>query len=824
MWKQKFSWLFRFELLLVFTAIAIFSYFQQAREQSATLLKPVQSYQLALRMQFNSADKDVNISTFVPHSNERQQVLTDTSQSNYLAQSLFPSYNGLVSRWSGTAASDSIDYKAQIQTSGYQFSLSDSLEVTDIDQQKWQNYLQASEHIQVGHPEIAALWQQIQPDDNNNVVKVLEAIYQYTADIESIPFKGTTDALTALRLGAASCNGKSRLFVALARHNGIPARLVGGLVLNEGSKKTSHQWLEVNIENQWIPFDPTNHYFAQLPAHYLELYRGDKSLFTHTANIDFDYQFTINKNLISPALYQTSQVDDTRFDIARLLQELHLPAQTAAVFLVLPFCALLITVFRNLFGLKSFGIFMPMLVGSACAFVGLTVGLMGFVMIVVIAFIGQIALHGLNLLKIPRLAAIITLVNAATFSLLLLLDQFSTIEIGLLSLFPVIIITFIADKLYSLVEQRSWMELSQTMAGSAVSIILCYLCISSATLQGIFVLYPEAYLLVLAAQVYMGRWTGLRLTELVRFKQVLQNTTEQNDGAVVGINKRNRDFVASLNSREDLLTAADKLATKALLQKHNIPVPSTIAAFNNTNDLTELEQHLNTHREFVIKPNAGSQGKGILVIRDKSADGFVSANGKTVSKAEITKLIKDTIGGKYSQLEKSDTAYIEPLIHQHLSLNNIAPYGLCDIRVVVIKKQVVSAMLRIPTLGSSGKANLHQGALGAAINLKTGEIERCLCQGQVITHHPDSNAQVTGVVLPFWSKIVEMSQACSEALGLGYMGVDICLDEYLGPLVLELNGRPGLEIQNINKSGLMAQFQPSEPADTAFSTAQAKLA
>ncbi|MEL7219627.1 MAG: transglutaminase family protein, partial [Pseudomonadota bacterium] len=97
--------------------------------------------------------------------------------------------------------------------------------------------------------------------------------------------------MTALRLGRASCNGKGRLFVALARTNGIPARLVGGVILNEGSKKTSHQWLEVLIEGRWVPFDPTNGHFATLPENYLRLYTGDHALFRHTRNINFDYLF-----------------------------------------------------------------------------------------------------------------------------------------------------------------------------------------------------------------------------------------------------------------------------------------------------------------------------------------------------------------------------------------------------------------------------------------------------------------------------------------------------------------------------------------------------
>ncbi len=45
----------------------------------------------------------------------------------------------------------------------------------------------------------------------------------------------------------------------------------------------------------------------------------------------------------------------------------------------------------------------------------------------------------------------------------------------------------------------------------------------------------------------------------------------------------------------------------------------------------------------------------------------------------------------------------------------------------------------------------------------------------------------------------------SHAIPLGYIGVDICIDQTRGPLVLEVNGRPGIEIQNVQKRGLFAE-------------------
>jgi hypothetical protein len=112
------------------------------------------------------------------------------------------------------------------------------------------------------------------------------------------------------------------------------------------------------------------------------------------------------------------------------------------------------------------------------------------------------------------------------------------------------------------------------------------------------------------------------------------------------------------------------------------------------------------------------------------------------------------------------------------------------------------AMTRLPTVESRGRANLHQGAVGAAINFADGKIFRAVLGQDEVFNHPSTDADLIGTAIPLWRDTVEAARRCSGALGLGYVGVDLVIDATRGVQVLECNAYPGLEIQNVNAAGL----------------------
>ncbi|MEP1144983.1 MAG: sugar-transfer associated ATP-grasp domain-containing protein [Henriciella sp.] len=763
-------------------------------------------YDYSLSMSFVGDDRDVDVTTFLPADDERQDIVRENILSGQLQFDDQTDPSGRRGMWSGDQGRE-IRYHAMITSKELVYDLDPALQVPEYLPEQYSQYMIEEEGIQVGHPEIRELWSSIQPADSRELVPVLDAIYGYTYEsIEGAPFKGFTDALTALRLGRASCNGKGRLFVALARTNGIPARLVGGVILNEGSKKTSHQWLEVLIEGRWVPFDPTNGHFAKLPENYLRLYTGDHALFRHTRNINFDYRFTIKPVSQSPALFDFDENEAVmnRFNAARLMQLTGLPEEMIGIFLMFPLAALITIFLRSVVGLQTFGIFMPMLIAAACMSTGLWLGLATFSGIVAFAVLMLSYFNSFNILKIPRLAAVITICTVLFIGLLLWLGNRTTLQFGVLALFPVVIISFLAERIHNMLDESDWKGMMTTGAGTIVTIIACYIVFSSVLLQGLFALMPELLLLVLAVQLAIGQWSGMRLQEYVRFRSILGN------GPVLGMNARNRNYVNRLNPTELLDLAADKLSSKDILQKAGVPVAKTYAVCKSFRELPEFMQTLSDLGAFALKPNRGSQGNGIMIIRSREDKNFVTASAKVRTPEDMSRHVGEILNGSFSQSGEEDYAYVEPLLTQDADLSKLSDFGLSDIRVILHKQRPVSAMLRLPTEKSGGKANLHQGAIGLAIDIKTGKVTNAALKGTVTPEHPDTGAELIGFKIPKWKEVISIAEASAAAIPLGYIGVDICLDQDRGPIVLEVNGRPGIEIQNVQQKGLVEDLTDKE--------------
>jgi len=272
---------------------------------------------------------------------------------------------------------------------------------------------------------------------------------------------------------------------------------------------------------------------------------------------------------------------------------------------------------------------------------------------------------------------------------------------------------------------------------------------------------------------------------------------------VYGINRRNVELVYVHNPRTHYPVADDKLLAKSILAAAGVPVPANLASCEGLFDIPRVLETLAERQDFVLKPANGGGGEGILVVGARSGTGaWLSAGGRPLDLVDIRTHLANIVFGAFSRGALSDRAMVEPRIVPHPVYQGLWAGALCDVRVLTLSGRPLMAMVRVPTHLSGGRANLHQGGLGLGVDLATGRVDRALYGRRAVTHHPDSGAALVGIELPLWDETLDIARRAAAAVPLGYLGVDIVVDVERGPLVLEINARPGLEIQNVNHRGL----------------------
>lgn len=282
---------------------------------------------------------------------------------------------------------------------------------------------------------------------------------------------------------------------------------------------------------------------------------------------------------------------------------------------------------------------------------------------------------------------------------------------------------------------------------------------------------------------------------------------------VVGINRRNLTLVYPNNPRHNYPYADDKLLAKRCFEAAGVPSPETLAVCEGLFAVPGVVESLRGRGQFVVKPANGSGGGGILVVGDwDEARGlWHRAGGRTITPLQLQRQLGDIIFGVHSnQLE--DAAFVERRVVPDPLFAGLWADGLCDVRVITLRTRPVMSMIRVPTAESGGRANLHQGGLGIAVDLATGRTTRAVHHGRSVERHPESGASLVGLQISRWPEVLEVARRAAGSVPLGYLGVDVVLDVDRGPLVLEINARPGLEIQNINAMGLGAALGAAEAA------------
>lgn len=293
---------------------------------------------------------------------------------------------------------------------------------------------------------------------------------------------------------------------------------------------------------------------------------------------------------------------------------------------------------------------------------------------------------------------------------------------------------------------------------------------------------------------------------------------------ILGMNRRNADYIMMYNRRRYYPLVDDKLETKRLAKAAGIAIPELYGVIEIEHQVREIATILEGRSDFVIKPAHGSGGAGVMVISGHRAGRYIRSSGAVVSPEDLAHFVSNVLSGMYSLGGMPDKALLEYRVKSHPIFDAVSYQGVPDIRTIVFRGMPVASMVRLPTRLSDGKANLHQGAVGAGVELATGRTVDGVWLNRALDMHPDSGNYIRGIEIPEWDKLLELAARSYELTRLGYLGVDVVLDRDKGPLVLEYNARPGLGIQIANQTGLHARLRKIEALDAIPERAEERVA
>jgi hypothetical protein len=363
------------------------------------------------------------------------------------------------------------------------------------------------------------------PDDLVTEAEVAQAIFDHCANIETPATGEPLDTVNeALATKSGSPLARARSMVAMCRFRRLPARLVTGFEIKQQANAKPRVWVEVFVNQRWEPYDPEFAYSRSLPMNYLPVRRGgDRIVTDEPAKLTKDLLPTFSIVRLPPneRLLRVDEQHPLRIlDLTRLPFPMH---DVLSILLLLPFGALITAFIRNVIGIQTFGTFAPALLAMSFIYADLTSGIMILLVVITVGLVGRSLLERLRLLMVPRLSIILTLVILCVvfgFSILFYFFPRITADSVLL---PMVILTILIERFHVTVEEDGIVFALQLAVGTVVVAILCYAVLAWKEVGEFVLTYPEAHFFTIAAFILLGRYAGYRMTELWRFRDLVES-------------------------------------------------------------------------------------------------------------------------------------------------------------------------------------------------------------------------------------------------------------------------------------------------------------
>lgn len=305
---------------------------------------------------------------------------------------------------------------------------------------------------------------------------------------------------------------------------GIPARPVNGVrLVNFSSNAKIRHWLEAYINGRWQQFDAQTG--AKLhPAKMFAWWRGPSPLATVDGGDDLKTTLIVSSASV-PALHNAVVVNRARGGNLLAYSLFSLPASTQQVFkiiLTIPIGVFLLTLIRNVVGLRTIGTFMPVLIAIAFRDTHLLLGVCLFTLVVSIGVIVRLYLSTLRLLMVPRLASVLIIVVLTMAGISVLSTQLGLLQGLSVALFPMVIMTMVVERVSIIWDERGPVQTLRMSITSLAVAALIYPVMLNPYVEHLCLVFPELLLVVLACTLLLGHYSGYRLLDFAPLRFLSQ--------------------------------------------------------------------------------------------------------------------------------------------------------------------------------------------------------------------------------------------------------------------------------------------------------------
>jgi len=395
-----------------------------------------------------------------------------------------------------------------------------SIPSTPISAEDRAAWLRSTKSIQVEDGRVAAVLG-ILRREGWRPAELVPRLFDYCQSEIALDVEGPHDAAAVLEAKRGDALGRTRAFVALCRAAKAPARLVVGFDLGNHARSEPRVWAEVLTDHAWEPYDLVDGHARQLPHTFVPVWRNGDEVVRLWDGSGLRTDFAVFRLPPSPGMFR-SEVRASPLEIlnlTRLPLEMH---RVLAVILLLPLGALVTAVFRAVIGVRTFGTFTPALVALSFVYSDWRAGVFVFVLAIGLGLLSRAGLERLKLLMVPRLGFLLTLIVWCVVFSVSLLDYFQLIPSTQAVLLPLVILTMTVERFHVTSEEDGLRFAVQLLAGTMLVAACCYAVLRWDAVGDLLLVFPESHLFTLAAMVLLGRYTGYRLTELWRFRDMVK--------------------------------------------------------------------------------------------------------------------------------------------------------------------------------------------------------------------------------------------------------------------------------------------------------------